>query len=150
MRSNRVQGSGFRVQGGRRRAFSLVEIMIVVVIIGLLASVVTYATKGYKERANRNKARADIAVLAGAVDSYYLATGRQPDNREGLQVLVPEFVKSLPKDPWGNPYVYVQPGKNGVGTFDIISYGADGREGGTGADADITNNDTEVKDLMKK
>src|SRR5690349_18347580 len=73
----------------RRRGFSLVEIMIVVVIIGLLAGVVTYATTGYLERAKRQKARADISTLAGAVDSYYLAGGKLPDNREGLQVLVP-------------------------------------------------------------
>ena len=94
----------------RRRAFSLVEVMIVVVIIGLLAGVVTYATTGYLERAKRQKARADIHTLAGAVDSYYLATGRVPDNRDGLQVLAPDYIKILPKDPWGNPYVYVQPG----------------------------------------
>jgi general secretion pathway protein G len=124
--------------------------MIVVVIIGLLAGVVTYATTGYLERAKRQKARADIATLAGAVDSYYLAGGKLPDNREGLQVLVPQFIKALPKDPWGNPYVYVQPGKAGSGTYDIISYGADGREGGTGADSDITSNDVDVKDLQQK
>ena len=71
-----------------------------------------------------------------------------PDNREGLQALVPGFIKVLPKDPWGNPYAYVQPGK--TGPYDILSYGADGREGGSGADADITSNDVEVKELPKK
>jgi general secretion pathway protein G len=135
----------------RSRAFTLIEVMIVVVIIGLLASVVTYSTIGYLERAKRQKARADIHTLAGAVDSYYLATGRIPENRDGLQVLVPEYIKVLPKDPWGNPYAYVQPGKaGGSASYDIISYGADGREGGTGADADITSNDIEVKELPKK
>ena len=134
-----------------RRGFSLVEVMIVVVIIGLLAGVVTYATTGYLERAKRQKARADIHTLAGAVDSYYLANGRIPENREGLQVLAPDFIKVLPKDPWGNAYVYVQPGKSGAASsFDIISFGADGREGGTGADADITSNDVEVKEAVKK
>lgn len=135
----------------RRAGFTLIEVMIVVVIIGLLASVVTYSTIGYLERAKRQKARADIHTLAGAVDSYYLATGRVPENREGLQVLLPEYIKVLPKDPWGNPYAYVQPGKaGGNASYDIISYGADGREGGTGADADITSNDIEVKELPKK
>ena len=131
-----------------RRGFSLIEVMIVVVIMGLLAGIVTYATTGYLERSKRIKARSDISVFAGAVDSFYLATGKMPDNREGLPALVPGFIKVLPKDPWGNPYVYVQPGKNGP--YDIVSYGADGREGGTGADADITSNDIEVKELPKK
>jgi general secretion pathway protein G len=131
-------------------AFTLVEVMIVVVIIGLLAGVVVYSTAGYMDRAKRQKARADISTLSGAVDSYYLANSRHPTNQEGLQVLVPGFIKLLPKDPWGNPYAYVQPGINGPGSFDIISYGADGRLGGTGADADITSNDVETKEAVKK
>ena len=133
-----------------RRGFSLVEIMIVVVIIGLLASGVTYATRNYMERAKRNKARSDISTLAGAVDSYYLGNSKYPDNREGLQVLVPGYIPTLPKDPWGNAYAYFQPGQRGNGTFDIISYGADGKEGGTAGDADITNYDIDVKDVGKK
>jgi general secretion pathway protein G len=131
----------------RRTAFTLVEIMIVVVIIGLLAGLVTYSTTGLLDRAKRQKARADVSTLAGALDQYYGANGRFPDNREGLQALVPGFIQILPKDPWGNSYVYVQPGK--AGPYDVISYGADGREGGTGADADITNTDIEVKELRK-
>jgi general secretion pathway protein G len=135
---------------GSRSAFTLIEVMIVVVIIGLLAGLVTFSTRGIIERANRKKAFADITTLYNACEQYYLATGRHPDNHEGLQALVPEFIKVLPKDPWGNPYVYVEPGKSGPGSFDIISYGKDGREGGTGADADITSNDIEVKELPKK
>ena len=120
---------------GPRRAFSLIEIMIVVVIIGLLAGIVTYATKEYLDRAKRQRARADIAVLAGAVDSFYLDKGRYPDNQEGLKVLVPGFIKSLPNDPWGRPYQYLNPGlKSDV---DVFTYGADGAPGGTGVDADI-------------
>jgi general secretion pathway protein G len=126
----------------RRHAFSLVEIMIVVVIIGLMAGLITYATAGYLERAKRQRARSDIATLSGAVDNYYLAKGGYPGNDVGLKALVPEFIKVLQKDPWGNPYLYVHPGKSGP--YDIISYGADGREGGDGADADITNSDAEV------
>jgi general secretion pathway protein G len=123
------------------RGFSLVEVMIVIVIIGLLAGMVVYSTAHYLDRAKKQRARADIATYAGGVDSFYLEKGRYPDNQEGLKVLVPEFVKVLQNDPWGRAYQYVQPGKNG--SFDIISYGADGREGGSGADTDITNADVE-------
>lgn len=117
--------------------------MIVVVIIGLMAGVVTYATTGYLERAKKQRARADIATFAGAVDAYYLAGGQYPDNQAGLKALVPSFIKLLQNDPWGRPYQYVCPGKDGH-AYEIISYGADGREGGTGADADITNWDVDV------
>src|SRR3954469_6150847 len=124
-----------------RTAFSLIEIMIVVVIIGLLAGLVTYATTGYLDRAKRQRAKADIATFGGAVDSFYLEHGRFPENSEGLRVLAPQFVKVVQNDPWGRPYQYVQPGKKGP--YDIISYGADGREGGSGADADVSNSDLE-------
>jgi general secretion pathway protein G len=123
--------------------------MIVVVIIGLMAGVVAYATAGYLERAKKQRARIDIAVYSGAVDSYYATKGSYPDNRDGLQAVVREkFIKMLQNDPWGHPYQYVQPGKGGP--YDIISYGADGQEGGAGADADITNWDVEVVELKKK
>jgi general secretion pathway protein G len=115
--------------------------MIVIVIIGLMAGIVTYATSNYLDKAKRNRARADIAVYSGAVDSFYLDQSRYPDNREGLKILVPQFIKQLNNDPWGRPYQYLQPGKRGA--YDIITYGADGREGGTGADADISNWDIE-------
>lgn len=128
--------------GSRKRAFSLVEIMIVVVIIGLMAGVITFSVAGYLSKAKTNKAKSDIATLSGAVDSYFLDKGRYPDNQEGLKALVPQFIKVLQNDPWGHPYQYVQPGK--AGAFDIICFGADGREGGAGADADITNWDVEA------
>jgi general secretion pathway protein G len=129
------------------RGFSLVEVMIVVVIIGLMAGVVAYATTGYMERAKKQRARSDIATYAGAVDAYYLAHGRYPTNQEGLAVLAPDFIKLLQSDPWGHPYQYVQPGKDHA--FDLISYGADGREGGAEADADVTNWDADVVELRK-
>jgi general secretion pathway protein G len=125
-----------------RRAFSLIEVMIVVVIIGLLAGVVTYATTSYMDKAKRQRARSDIATYSGAVDAFYLDKGRFPTNQEGLKALVPEFVKLLQNDPWGRPYQFVQPGK--AGKYEIISYGADGREGGNGEDRDITNSDIEA------
>jgi general secretion pathway protein G len=126
----------------------LVEIMIVIVIIGIMAGLVTYATSGYLDRAKRQRARSDIATYSGGVDAYYLAKGSYPDNQTGLKVLVPEFIKVLQNDPWGRPYVYVSPGKGGA--YDIICYGADGREGGTGADADITNWDADVAEIKHK
>ena len=131
-----------------RKAFSLVEVMIVVVIIGLMAGLVTYATTGYLERAKKQRARSDVATYSGAVDYYYLAHGFYPDNREGLKALAPEFIKVLQNDPWGHAYQYVQPGKDHP--YDIICYGADGKEGGSGADADITNWDQEVLEIKKK
>ena len=130
------------------RGFSLVEVMIVIVIIGLMAGLVTYATTGYLERAKRIRAKSDVAAYSGGVDSFYIAKGYYPDNREGLKALSPEFIKVIQNDPWGHPYQYVQPGKGGP--YDVICYGADGREGGSGADADITNWDVDVVELKKK
>ena len=132
---------------GRPRAFSLIEVMIVVVIIGLLAGIVTFATREYLERAKKHRARADIANLVTAVDSFYLDKGRYPENQEGLKVLVPGFIKSLPSDPWGKPYQYVQPGKRAA--YEIVSYGADGREGGSGADADVASYDADQPSAEK-
>src|SRR5258705_8013671 len=123
----------------RRRAFSLIEIMIVVVIIGLMAGVVTLATTGYLERAKKERARSDIATYSTALDSYYLQKGKFPDTQDGLKALVPEFVKGIQNDPWGHPYQYLKPGRNTP--YEIISYGADGREGGTGGDADISSSE---------
>jgi general secretion pathway protein G len=115
--------------------------MIVVVIIGLMAGIMTYATAGYLEKAKIKRVKADIATLVGGVDAFYLDKGRYPENQEGLKVLAPQFIKTIQPDPWGHPYQYVQPGKTGA--FDIICLGSDGREGGSGAAADITNWDIE-------
>ena len=125
-----------------RRGFSLVEIMVVVIIIGLLAGVVTYAVTNHLDKAKVRRARADISQYAGAVDLYYADKGRFPDPRDGLKALVPEYVKVLRNDPWGRPYVYARPGRGGP--YDVGSLGADGREGGTGTDADVSNWDPEA------
>jgi general secretion pathway protein G len=135
--------------GNRRKGFSLVEIMIVVVIIGLMAGLITYATSGYLARAKAQRAKADLRTLAGAVDSFYGNNSRYPSNQEGLKALVGQYIQVLQNDPWGRPYLYVQPGRNGA-PFEIVTYGADGREGGTGADADLTNNDVDVVTPAKK
>src|SRR4051812_37030072 len=125
-----------------RPGFSLIEIMIVVVIIGLMAGVVTLATTGYLERAKKERARSDLATYSTALDSYYLQKGSFPDTQAGLKALVPDFVKAVTNDPWGHPYQYLRPGKNSP--YDIICYGADGREGGSGADADISSSELQT------
>ncbi|MDB5324249.1 MAG: ral secretion pathway protein [Phycisphaerales bacterium] len=150
MRSSETVGGRQRAvgrEGRARRAFTLVEIMIVVVIIGLMAGIITYATTGMLDKAKHKRAISDIVTLDGAVDLYHGDRDKFPTNQEGLAVLVPQYIKVLQNDPWGRPYQYVQPGRNRA--YDIISFGADGREGGSGADADITNSDVEVKSAKK-
>jgi len=126
-----------------RRAFSLVEIMIVIVIIGLLAGVVTINVRSYLTKARQSTARVEIATIVQALNTFYATCGRYPTNEEGLDVLSkptdknPEpLLEGKPTDPWGRPYQYVCPGASVP--FEVICLGADGREGGEGADADIS------------
>ncbi|HYC98943.1 type II secretion system major pseudopilin GspG [Brevundimonas sp.] len=133
----------------KRAGFTLVELMVVIVIIGLLATVVAINVLPSQDRAMIGKARADISVLEQAVETYRLDNLTFPDT---LQALVaapagltrPEryrqggYVRRLPEDPWGNPYQYRRPSAHG-GQFDVFSLGADGREGGEGNDADLGN-----------
>ncbi|ACG77071.1 type II secretion system protein G [Phenylobacterium zucineum HLK1] len=138
----------------RRRAeagFTLVEVMVVIVIIGLLATVVMINVLPSQDRAMKEKARADVAVLEQAVETFRLENLSFPTSEQGLQALVspppglsrPDryrdggYVRRLPQDPWGNPYQYRYPGEHG--RFDVWSFGADGRQGGEGDDADIGN-----------
>ncbi len=135
-----------------RAGFTLVELMVVIVIIGLLATVVALNVLPSQDRAMVGKARADISVLEQAIETYRLDNLTFPDERQGLQALVaapagltqPEryrqggYVRRLPEDPWGNSYQYRRPGSHG-GQFDVFSFGADGREGGEGDDADLGN-----------
>lgn len=119
------------------RGFSLIEIMVVVVIIALLAGVVGVSVAGYTDKARATKAKADLATIAGAVKSYYGENGKYPDPSEGLEVLVPDYLDQMIADPWGGAYQYEMPGREGP--FDVICFGADGRDGGEGKDADLTN-----------
>lgn len=127
----------------RNRGFSLVEIMIVIVIMGLLAGVVAINVRSYLNKARQNAARTDIATIDHAVDMFWSETGRYPTQDEGLAILAkpsekfPEpLLKDVPVDPWGRPYMYVYPAANG--SYDVICLGADGKEGGTGQDEDIS------------
>lgn len=128
----------------RRRAFTLVELMVVIVLIGLLAGAVSLGVRGYLITGKQNIAKMEIAKIGQALETFYTAYDRFPANDEGLDALVqpsekfPEGVlNKTPRDPWGRAYQYNQPGRDGP--YDILCYGADGREGGEGADMDITN-----------
>jgi len=143
--SSRVlyQSDGAPCRRRARRAFSLVEIMIVIVIIGLLAGMVTINVRSYLMKARQNTARMEIATIVQALNTFYATYGRYPTNEEGLDVLtkptekLPEpFLEGKTTDPWGNPYQYVSPAP--PAPFEVISYGADAREVGEGADADIS------------
>ncbi|MCY1646231.1 type II secretion system major pseudopilin GspG [Caulobacter sp. SL161] len=135
----------------RRAGFTLVEMMVVIVILGLLATVVAINVLPNQEKAMKGKARADVSVLEQALESYRLDIFAFPTTEQGLQALVVPpagltqvdryreggYIRRLPKDPWGNDYQYRAPGAHGA--IDVYSFGADGREGGEGKDADIGN-----------
>jgi general secretion pathway protein G len=126
--------------------------MVVIVIIGLLATVVAINVLPSQDRAMVGKAQADISVLEQAVETYRLDNLAFPTDQQGLEALVsapadlarPEryreggYVRRLPTDPWGNPYQYRRSSAHG-GQFDVFSFGADGKAGGEGDDADLGN-----------
>ena len=125
--------------GEREEGFSLVELMVVIVIIGLLATIVIINVMPAADRAAVTKARADIATLEQAVEMYRLDHMTYPTSQQGLQALVSgNYIRRLPDDPWGNAYQYSAPGPEGR-PFRIASLGADGREGGDGENEDIAN-----------
>ncbi|TYT25369.1 type II secretion system protein GspG [Luteimonas viscosa] len=135
----------------RAAGFTLVELMVAIVIIGLLSTVVMINVMPSQDRAMTEKARADISVLEQALETYRLDNLAYPTPAQGLDALLsapsglarPEryrkggYIRRLPEDPWGNAYQYRQPGRSGG--FDVYSFGADGAEGGEGDDADIGN-----------
>ena len=127
----------------QRAAFSLVELMVVIVIIGLLASVVTISMQGYLTSSKQNIAKMEISKMVTALDTFYTQYDRYPTTSEGIRVLVdpsekfPEgLLSKLPKDPWNVEYEYFSPAANAP--YEIICFGRDHKEGGTGADRDIS------------
>lgn len=137
--------------------FTLIELMVVIVIIGLLSTFVVLNVLPAQDTAMVEKAKADVALLEQAVEMYRLDNLAYPTIEQGLEALVtapaelasPEryrkdgYVRRLPTDPWGSPYQYVQPGEHGA--FDIYSLGANKRLGGDGLDADVGNWDVAKK-----
>jgi general secretion pathway protein G len=130
------------------RGFTLLELLVVMVIIGLLACYVGPKYFAQIGKSEVKAARAQLDALGKALDQYRLDTGHYPTTEQGLVTLVerpanepkwggPYLVKAVPPDPWGNPYVFIMPGEHGE--YDLLSYGKDGKPGGEGEAAEITN-----------
>ncbi|MDA8095069.1 MAG: type II secretion system major pseudopilin GspG [Betaproteobacteria bacterium] len=134
---------------GRQRGFTLIEIMIVVVILGILAALVVPKIMSRPEQARVVAARADISTIMQALKLYELDNGTYPTTDQGLQALVSKptvppipanwkpggYLERLPKDPWGHDYLYLNPGVHG--RVDVFSYGPQGQPGGQGENAEI-------------
>ncbi|MCC7291870.1 MAG: type II secretion system major pseudopilin GspG [Phycisphaerales bacterium] len=138
-----IQHSAFSIPHSRPSAFTLVELMVVVVILGILATIVTISVNDYLVKGKQTAAQSEIARIVEALNLFYLDHDRYPDNDEGLEALkkvTPQHPQGILQgdllDPWGKPYVYLYPGIHGA--FDVLSFGADGQEGGIGADREIT------------
>lgn len=134
----------------KQAGFTLIEIMVVVIIIGILAAIVAPNVIGRVDDAQITKARAEISNIGSALKFYRLDNFTYPSTEQGLQALVTKpndpslknwkpggYLERLPDDPWGNPYQYLYPGNNGE--VDIYTLGRDGRPGGEGMDSDIGN-----------
>jgi len=140
-----------RQRGTAQRGFTLIEVMVVIVILGVLAALIVPKVMGRPDEARIVAAKQDLAALSQALKLYKLDNRHYPSTDQGLQALVQKpssgpsadnwktggYLERLPKDPWGNNYQYLSPGVNGE--FDVFSYGADGQSGGEGSDADIGN-----------
>jgi general secretion pathway protein G len=135
----------------RQSGFTLIEIMVVVVILGILAALVVPQVMGRPDQAKVTVAKTDITAIGASLDMYKLDNGSYPSTQQGLEALVKKpsgnpqaknwnkdaYLKRLPVDPWGNAYQYLSPGAKGK--IDLYSFGADGKEGGADNDSDIGN-----------
>jgi general secretion pathway protein G len=142
-----------KIQSARNQSkgFTLVEIMVVVVIIGILAATIIPQFIGTTQDAKISAAKAQVAELESAIERFYVQMDRYPTAEEGLKVLVDlpagddaqkwrgPYIKQLRNDPWGNPYQYIAPGTHHPASYDIWSRGKDGVDGGEGENADIGN-----------
>jgi general secretion pathway protein G len=129
-------------QQRRRRGMTLIEIMVVITILGLIMAAVGVAVIPKLDEAKQDTARLDIANIQNALKLYYTKKGKYPDTGTGLRALVEtQNLEKIPTDPWGNDYVYMNEGGKPV----LMSYGADGTQGGEGPDADISSRDTAKK-----
>jgi general secretion pathway protein G len=126
-----------KTQRRRNRGMTLIEIMVVITILGLIAAAVGVAVMPQLAKARQDRASLDIKNIQQALDLYKTRKGKYPDTGTGLRALVEaQALKDMPKDPWGNDYVYLNEGGKPV----ITSYGADGQNGGGDEDADISSN----------
>ena len=137
----------FKARGKSVAGFTLLELLVVIVIIGLLAAYVGPRYFSQLGKSERTTAKAQIEGLGKALDAYRLDTGRYPTTEQGLVALVvkpndepkwngPYLQKVVPPDPWGRPYVFRSPGQGG--DFDLLSYAKDGQAGGEGDNADVS------------
>ena len=140
-----------RLLGGARRAFTLIEILVVIVVIAILATLVAPNVFQHVGAAKDAAAKTQIEAFGNALDGYRLNMGSYPTTDQGLAALMeppqsdlasrwkgPYLRKAIPVDPWGNPYIYMSPGEANPNGYDLISLGADGQPGGEGENADIT------------
>ncbi|WP_082936658.1 type II secretion system major pseudopilin GspG [Pseudomonas citronellolis] len=135
----------------RQAGFTLIEIMVVVVILGILAALVVPQVMSRPDQAKVTAAQNDIRAIGAALDMYKLDNHSYPSTQQGIEALVSRpggnpqprnwnkegYLKRLPADPWGNPYQFLAPGTKGP--YDLFSFGADGKPGGSGLDTDIGN-----------
>lgn len=135
----------------KRKAFTLVELLVVILIISMLAAFVGRRVFTGLGKAKHDIAKAKMAIIEDALNRFWLECGRFPDDSEGLEALIiapadlegkwngPYLKRSELLDPWENQYIYVAEGERNPGSFDLISYGADGMDGGEGDNEDIFN-----------
>lgn len=138
------------IKNRNEQGFTFVEIMVVVIILGVLAAIVLPKFMGRTEEARVSAAESQVGVFATGLDAYELDNGKYPTSEQGLGALMkepttppvprrwkgPYLQKNAPKDPWGSDYIYKSPGVQNTRSYDLLSYGPDGKEGGND---DITN-----------